>query len=1064
MFGGAKLRRIERSKDVLLLTLIVASLIAPILTMSPLSVSPVSASPGSAEIVVRAKNTAYNIDQRGNKPWFNYLVGDRPVLMVANRVGSGGIFVATASTCRNSRWNATDNPYPHYDVLLDVAFQWMKPGATQVLWYGGHNVYNDRSVCSQLVSALENLGYTIRGATTNPITPDLLALYDILVIPQMQEGNAGTGGDSTKISDAEAQTIRSFVENGHGLVVMEASDFSGYNFNFVQNKVLNNMTDGYFFQDDQVSDSSNYWGAGSAYYNVIADVDTTTAIGAAYENRTGGTGIGLYSVCSMAKAGPGVSMFVLPDYQVGMPGTTLRYTVKVYNPSNPLAVDLTYLLTVEDTKGWAPSLENSSLFVPVGENRRTYLTVAIPYNTTICTEDSITVNAVADGYPSVKSSITCTAHAGLRIEPTDDTYVSDQEVTANYNSENSLRIGRYNEYWQWDYLKFDFSNIPSGISPESITDARLCLFAYYTYSGGFNVRCDSVDDDAWTETGITWNTKPTPGTTLDTKFVNAASYESPVSYFWDVTSFVKQELAGDKLASFCMLPPDNLGSSISRAFWPKDGYENRTRPFLMIAYTSQIAPRVSVSISPSHSGGLPGSSLSYTVTVNNEGGVSDTYSLTTADNASWSRTISPTSLPLAAGASGTATLTVAIPSGADIGTSDNVRVTATGTSASASTSCIAQASAGGATSLTIFPSKFALYPGYSGQVQSLVATLRDGNNPLPNKTITWSATSGSVNPSSGTTDASGQVSVVYTAPTVTAETSQVTIAASFAGDNQYLASSATSSGIPAVPVRENISASTGGTVVVNVIEINITVNVLIVPPNALSENTTITVVRAPPENLSSYAMVSCIFDIGPSGTTFTTPSTLTLPYNENEIPPGVSEETLAIYCHTGNNWERLGGTVDKTANTVSIQIDHLSEYAVMTSVGGGVQVTISPASNSGNPGERLEFSVTFTNTGTATDTFDLNAEDTKGWGPTLAVTPPRITLAGGASRTIGLSITIPSTAAAGDSTTITVTAAGTGATCTATAQAGGGISPFVYVGAVVVIVAIIAAVIVIKPF
>jgi uncharacterized membrane protein len=133
-----------------------------------------------------------------------------------------------------------------------------------------------------------------------------------------------------------------------------------------------------------------------------------------------------------------------------------------------------------------------------------------------------------------------------------------------------------------------------------------------------------------------------------------------------------------------------------------------------------------------------------------------------------------------------------------------------------------------------------------------------------------------------------------------------------------------------------------------------------------------------------------------------------------------------------------------------------------------VQVTISPASNSGNPGERLEFSVTFTNTGTATSTFDLNAEDTKGWGPTLAVTPPRITLAGGASRTIGLSITIPSTAADGDSATITVTAAGAGyedsATCTATAQAGGGISPFVYVGAVVVIVAIIAAVIVIKPF
>jgi hypothetical protein len=247
----------------------------------------------------------------------------------------------------------------------------------------------------------------------------------------------------------------------------------------------------------------------------------------------------------------------------------------------------------------------------------------------------------------------------------------------------------------------------------------------------------------------------------------------------------------------------------------------------------------------------------------------------------------------------------------------------------------------GATILSISPSSFTLYPGYSGQIQILVATLKDAtNNALANKTITWSATSGSLNLSSGTTDTSGQVLVTYTAPAITAQTS-VTITASFADDDQYETSSGTSLGIPAVPTSENIPASTGGTVVVNVVKINVTVNVLVVPPNALSENTTIDVVQKLPENLPTYVMVSDIFDIGPNGTNFNTPSTLTLPYNENEIPPGMSEDDLAIYRRVAgeNSWELVGGNVDKATNTISVQINHLSEYAVMASIGNSAAVS-----------------------------------------------------------------------------------------------------------------------------
>ena len=142
----------------------------------------------------------------------------------------------------------------------------------------------------------------------------------------------------------------------------------------------------------------------------------------------------------------------------------------------------------------------------------------------------------------------------------------------------------------------------------------------------------------------------------------------------------------------------------------------------------------------------------------------------------------------------------------------------------------------------------------------------------------------------------------------------------------------------------------------------------------------------------------------------------------------------------------------------------------------GVRVSILPESQTGAPGENLTFILTIINTGTSTNTFTLTAMDTKGWEPT--VSPASLTVPAGGNRTSTLSITIPSTAADGDSATITITAIGTGyendAMCTATATKtaappappapSGGISPLVYVGAAVVIVVIIAAILILKPF
>jgi uncharacterized membrane protein len=134
--------------------------------------------------------------------------------------------------------------------------------------------------------------------------------------------------------------------------------------------------------------------------------------------------------------------------------------------------------------------------------------------------------------------------------------------------------------------------------------------------------------------------------------------------------------------------------------------------------------------------------------------------------------------------------------------------------------------------------------------------------------------------------------------------------------------------------------------------------------------------------------------------------------------------------------------------------------------GGSVQVTIDSASKSGAPGTTLDFLVTVTNTGTSTDTFTLTATDTENWGPTLQVTTTPPLDPEESRQNIRLSITIPSAAVDGASTTITVTATGTGyensATCTATAEAGG--FPVIYIGAAVVVVVAIVALLILKPF
>ncbi|MBA7601315.1 hypothetical protein ES703_08384 [subsurface metagenome] len=676
------------------------SLAAPaIMTISLLSVSPVSAVTGPYENIIRAIDTAYNIDgdkdAGGPAPWKWYgsdgLEG-RPVIMAAKEVDSGAVVAAGLSmTSRNGRWNDTipvPNPYPYLDVLFDEAFQWMTSG-TAVLWYGEYDetlldtieyVYSDAAGCSALITSLEGKGYTvtdtISAGTFDNITPELLDLYDILVIPQMELGEEATGGDPTLLPDSVVATIEDFVRTGGGLLIMEGYDSFGYNYSRVQNKILRALDMGMYFQSDTIQDETNYWGSVASYWQPLADVDNTTSIGSAYETATGGTTIGVYGMASLAEKGDiEISAGISPEYKSAFPNTTVEYTVSVSaagweNDTINLSVDNVWPATLGTT-----SFAN----VQPDEIKETTLTVTIPSDTVFGDEDEITVTATSQTDNTVSTAVKCKAIVSMRIgPPTEDTYTTQwaQEAGKPLGAYIWMQVGSDLDNNKRIYLKFDLSAIPEGLIPPDdvqIDDIRARLFIHNeivpTYAAaGKNVNIYEVNDDTWQEDAMWWEeNEPENGALLGTTPVT----EEDLWYSWDVTAHVIDEFRNDNIASFLLrAEEENLEGTPAfeyYSFATANATETWAHPYLIIGYD------VSTWISPDYDG-LRGGTLTYNVNVWNRGSETDNYDLY-IDNV-WETTLENRLLNVEPMEIRTAKLTVKIDELETIGDNDTILITA----------------------------------------------------------------------------------------------------------------------------------------------------------------------------------------------------------------------------------------------------------------------------------------------------------------------------------------------------------------------------------------------------
>ncbi len=165
------------------------------------------------------------------------------------------------------------------------------------------------------------------------------------------------------------------------------------------------------------------------------------------------------------------------------------------------------------------------------------------------------------------------------IVPSADAYVISNHPSTNYGTKTNLRVD--NSPVTRSYLRFTVS----GLNGAAVTSAKLRIYADSSNDTGFTV--DTLSNNSWTETGITYSNAPAPGSALATSAKVVAGQWITV----DVSSYVKAEGTYDLALTIKSSTNTSLGARESGADAPQlvVTYETATPTATKIPSTATAA-------------------------------------------------------------------------------------------------------------------------------------------------------------------------------------------------------------------------------------------------------------------------------------------------------------------------------------------------------------------------------------------------------------------------------------------------------------------------------------------
>jgi peptidoglycan/xylan/chitin deacetylase (PgdA/CDA1 family) len=177
------------------------------------------------------------------------------------------------------------------------------------------------------------------------------------------------------------------------------------------------------------------------------------------------------------------------------------------------------------------------------------------------------------GSTTASAELVDNLHTHVNRSAAADAFVYDASATTNFGTATTLDVKTSSAGSNRDaYLRYDISTI------STITKAKLRIFARATSAGtNLTLAAYPVASTSWSETTITWSTRPAIGSTaLKSVTVGGTSL---AAYDLDVTSYVKaQKTAGKTAVSFALHCPSTV-SPIVRVNARENG---NSRPQLVV--------------------------------------------------------------------------------------------------------------------------------------------------------------------------------------------------------------------------------------------------------------------------------------------------------------------------------------------------------------------------------------------------------------------------------------------------------------------------------------------------